>query len=502
MPTSTMGDALVLSMMPQVTGAPIRAGSKAQQSGGGDFGSVIEETRLSNAGNSDQSVRNDTTLQNTGQKDSQSDVRNEGRTSGNDDQNKIKDRNDSKTDKTKDESNKVDDKKDITKAKDTDNLKKLHDQSEEISEDLEEAGIKLFTQIADELDVTDEEVLEVLATLGMTITDLFNPENLTQVVMEVTGTSDVSDILMDEDLSGTLQELMASARKMIEDIAADYDAQPEEVDQMLATLKELDKGHGMLQNIQNPKDMKVQDPKALEDKIEINFEDKELSENEQIHRNLGAGRHEEGEKSFKGEEQNLFSQNEELKTPEMNPYQQMVNDLKNAFNEAVTQRHTPEQGPTNPVDVINQITEYMKVNIKEEMTSLEIQLHPASLGTVKVMLEQAQDGGVNAKFTASTQEAKAALQTQLIQLQQKLDEQGIKVNAVEVAVDAHAFEQNLEKGNQQSEAEQEEKRQSRIRRINLGNPDLLQEDTLELDEEERLVAEMMAANGQTVDYTA
>ena len=42
----------------------------------------------------------------------------------------------------------------------------------------------------------------------------------------------------------------------------------------------------------------------------------------------------------------------------------------------------------------------------------------------------------------------------------------------------------------------------RIRRINLGDPDLLQEGTLELDEETRLAAEMMAANGQTVDYQA
>ena len=180
----------------------------------------------------------------------------------------------------------------------------------------------------------------------------------------------------------------------------------------------------------------------------------------------------------------------------------MVNDLKNAFNEVANETPKAQTQGTNPIDVINQITDYMKLNVKEDLTSMEIQLHPASLGTVKVMVEQAQDGGVTAKFTASTEEAKTALQTQLVQLQQKLDEQGIKVNAVEVAVDAHAFEQNLEKGNQQNASEKEEKRQSRIRRINLGDPDLLQEETLELDEETRLAAQIMAANGQTVDYTA
>jgi flagellar hook-length control protein FliK len=202
------------------------------------------------------------------------------------------------------------------------------------------------------------------------------------------------------------------------------------------------------------------------------------------------------------EGKNLFSQNEGIKTPLMNPYQQMVKDLESAFSEAAGAKEAAKGTTTSQIDIINQITEHMKVNIKEEMTSMEIQLHPASLGTVKVMVEQAQGGGVTAKFTASTQEAGAALQTQLMQLRQQLDEQGIKVNAVEVTVDAHAFEQNLEQGNQQNASEQETKRQSRIRRINLGDPDLLQEDTLELDEETRLAAEMMAANGQTVDYMA
>jgi flagellar hook-length control protein FliK len=486
-------------MMPQVATVATKVVSKVQQAKGDDFGSVITDARLSNIAGSNQTNQLDKTLQNTGQG-----------TSPKKEAPKVKlnnDNKDSKVDVKKDESKKIDIKDPQIKGNEDISTTDLENQIDKAVQDVEEAGKELISQIADELDVTDEEVLEILNQLGMTLTDLFNPENLTQVVMEVTGTGDVAEVLMDEDLSSSLQNLLESARKMMEDIAADYETEPEEISKMLETVKNLEeKGQTQGQENEFIKGLNDEQLKDLEDKIEIKVEDKAVTTNEQVTGNKGSekkdSQSEERSEERSEEGKNLFSQNEGIKTPLMNPYQQMVKDLESAFSEAAGAKEAAKGTTTSQIDIINQITEHMKVNIKEEMTSMEIQLHPASLGTVKVMVEQAQGGGVTAKFTASTQEAGAALQTQLMQLRQQLDEQGIKVNAVEVTVDAHAFEQNLEQGNQQNASEQETKRQSRIRRINLGDPDLLQEDTLELDEETRLAAEMMAANGQTVDYMA
>ena len=495
MPGNTVYDASILSMMPQVATAATKVVSKVQQAKGDDFGSVITDARLSNIAGSNQTNQLDKTLQNTGQGTSQNKAGPKAKLNN--------DNKDSKVDVKKDESKKIDIKDPQTKGNEDISTTDLENQIDKAVQDVEEAGKELISQIADELDVTDEEVLEILNQLGITLTELFNPENLTQVVMEVTGTGDVAEVLMDEDLSSSLQNLLESARKMMEDIAADYETEPEEISKMLETVKNLEeKGQTQGQENEFIKVLKDEQPKDLEDKIEIKVEDKAVTTNEQVTGNKGSEK-KDSQSDERGEEgRNLFSQNEGIKTPLMNPYQQMVKDLESAFSEAAGAKEAAKGTTTSQIDIINQITEHMKVNIKEEMTSMEIQLHPASLGTVKVMVEQAQGGGVTAKFTASTQEAGAALQTQLMQLRQQLDEQGIKVNAVEVTVDAHAFEQNLEQGNQQNASEQETKRQSRIRRINLGDPDLLQEDTLELDEETRLAAEMMAANGQTVDYMA
>lgn len=505
MPGNTMGDVGALALMPQVAVNATRPVSKVQSTDGGDFGSIIEDARLSNIASSNKSLQTDKTLQNTRPNDSQKDVKKDERIRDDDKYTKAykketqnkKDTKDTKEIKKEspENQNKISDPK----------LDKQNDLKEEIVKDLKEAGDELVTLIAGELDQTDESILEVLAQLGMTQTDLFNPENLTQVVMEAAG-ADVTEILMDEDLSSALHELMIDARRMIEEVADNNDIEPQDVGHMLDILGEMEEGRQNplqdkdLQNIQKP-----DNSKALEDKIEIDFDDKEigsLPKYEQVYEKDDAKNKGGDSKEFKSDEHSLFSQTEEFKTGDINPYQQISEGIKEAFDEVSDKAETAQQTTTNSQDVINQITDYMKVNIKAETSSMEIQLHPASLGTVKVMVEQAVDGGVTARFTASTEEAKAAIQVQITQLWQKLDEQGLKVNAVEVLVDAHAFEQNLEKGNQQNAAEQEEKRRSRIRRINLGDPDLLQEDALENDEETKLAAEMMAANGQTIDFTA
>ena len=118
------------------------------------------------------------------------------------------------------------------------------------------------------------------------------------------------------------------------------------------------------------------------------------------------------------------------------------------------------------------------------------------------MIETAKDGNIIARFTTADATVKAAIESQLATLQQKFDEQGVKVNAIEVTVQSHAFEQNLEQGNdnQNFANEENQKATKSLRRINLR--ELTTEDAEELDDSEKLNAEMMEINGGTVDYSA
>lgn len=149
--------------------------------------------------------------------------------------------------------------------------------------------------------------------------------------------------------------------------------------------------------------------------------------------------------------------------------------------------------------IMNQIVEYMKFNISEETQKMEMRLHPASLGTVNVQIA-AKDGVITAQFTTQNEAVRAVLETQLIQLKEQFEEQGIKVDAVEVTVANHAYGDQSFEG-QRNMDQDKGKTKKGTRRINL---DLLDgdEELAEMDDSERIAVEMMQANGNTVDYMA
>ena len=92
------------------------------------------------------------------------------------------------------------------------------------------------------------------------------------------------------------------------------------------------------------------------------------------------------------------------------------------------------------------------------------------------------------------------IETQLIQLKEQFEEQGIKVDAVEVTVANHEYGQQFSQDNKDAERKQG-KASKGTRRINL---DEIGEDgeIEQMEESERIAVEMMQANGSTIDYTA
>lgn len=153
---------------------------------------------------------------------------------------------------------------------------------------------------------------------------------------------------------------------------------------------------------------------------------------------------------------------------------------------------------TQTREIMDQILNFMRIQIKPEMTQLEMQLHPESLGTVNVHIAS-REGVITAQFTAQNETVKAALESQMIQLKETFAEQGVKVEAIEVSVQANGFRQEYEGSKERGNTADDRERKP-ARRINLNNPAFLEEEPL--SEEEELAVSMMEANGNTVDYTA
>jgi len=152
------------------------------------------------------------------------------------------------------------------------------------------------------------------------------------------------------------------------------------------------------------------------------------------------------------------------------------------------------------MDLIEQIAENVRVSISEGTSSMEMLLNPENLGKVYLQVSS-KEGVINAHIAASNEAVKAALEAQVAELRQTLNQSGVKVDAIEVTVASHEFEKNLEQ-NQNQEQKQGERQQEQLshrRNLNLSSLDEL---SGVMTEEEALVAQIMRDNGNSVDLTA
>ena len=86
---------------------------------------------------------------------------------------------------------------------------------------------------------------------------------------------------------------------------------------------------------------------------------------------------------------------------------------------------------TDSDNVLDQVVKKVEIDLKQGQTEMRMQLKPENLGEVqmKVVVE---DGKLNAHFLTSTATAKEALEANVQQLKQSLQEQGVRVEKIAV----------------------------------------------------------------------
>lgn len=399
----------------------------------------------------------------------------------------------------------------------TTEAKDAQTQDAETQETVEKAAEELVSEIVDVMDIPLEKVEEAMEVLGLTAVDLFDPANLKQLLLNLTDNADELALVTDETLYGNLQELFQTVDETLVTLQEELGLSAEELDSLMAQMSAEEKtpveetpvltmpeteapiAQEPEVSVEGMKDYAVsvqKDGATVQIKVTVDDASGEKHVSEQITDTAKPDttpvlkKENAADTGHKGEEHaagnsagNAFLQNLTGNTGEV---------------EAPVERPVYTQPETN--QIMNQIVEYMKFNIKPETQEMEMQLHPASLGTVHVQIA-AKDGVITAQFAAQNETVKAVLETQMIQLKEQFEEQGIKVEAVEVTVANHAYGEQF--GGEQDAAEQQSGNAKKgARRINL-NLDEMEEDGLNaLDDSERIAVEMMQANGNTVDYTA
>ena len=375
-------------------------------------------------------------------------------------------------------------------------------QSEQV-EAVSEAGEEIVKDIAKELGVSEEEVIRAMEELGLSFYQLFDPTNLTQLVLNVSGEQDTAVLLTDEGLFAKLQDVLNAVGEISDNLAEELDIQPEEMQKVLEQLQAEQSNMAAAPQEVKEEETEENAPKITVE-VKVNGETVKLSadENGNVDKTIGTVSQGTNETTAKPENQNQGGGETKGKS-EGNEHGNALFDTALQDNAQVQEAEAPQQMQgffsEQTQDIMDQIMDYMKIQLKPDMDQLEMQLHPASLGNVQIQITS-RGGEVTAQFHVQNETVKAAIESQIVELKESLKDQGVKVEAVQVMVESHGFESNLwqGQGGEQNAASQNGKRTPR--RINLNELDDLFEE--EASEEEILNARVMEMNGITVDYTA
>lgn len=101
-------------------------------------------------------------------------------------------------------------------------------------------------------------------------------------------------------------------------------------------------------------------------------------------------------------------------------------------------------------EIANQILSKVRVVVAPDTTTLEIQLTPEHLGRVHLTVTE-QNGKMTARFLTENELSREAIERNLVQFKEMLQEQGLKVDSIEVTVSEFGFGQEAQAGQSQQE---------------------------------------------------
>ena len=405
---------------------------------------------------------------------------------------------------------------------------------QKVDQAVEEFAKEVQQEVKELLGVDDAQLEAAMKELGLTYQDLMDPVNLANLVMNLTGEEDQLGLLMNADFQELMQNVEVLSKNLLQELgmtpqeAAEVFAQLEQnaaqiTEEVPQQMQEVTDTQADVLKVQQTDDVQITEQKsqvtgltetnaaATESvesdgnvqNVEETFSQEVRVENDQTASQQEGQQEEAPENSMTTEDDaSLLQQNDttEKSIFTEHTFQQTVQTIRTDNITAAPTTAVPQNVVFNTLDVIRQVSEFTRVMYQGDTTSMEMQLNPENLGKIYVQVT-AKEGVVTAHLAVQNEIVKEALENQTIQLRENMNQQGIKVEAVEVTIASHEFERNLEQ-NQQGSAQDEQREQaSKSPRRNISMNQLDELSGL-MSEEEMLVAKIMRDNGNSVDFTA
>lgn len=353
-----------------------------------------------------------------------------------DDVKSVKDQNTTDTKNTKADTDAVDKKQnaaDTGKADKTDKSKQDNKSDEKVNDVVQ----NVKDTIKEELDVSDEDIAKAMEVLGITDNDLLSVVKVTELVSALTGADSIT-LITDDDMSGKLTSVLDAVNTAQKDIA---DMLNTDVDDAVLVVRT------------DAVVKKDTDETAVKNTDSSITDNQSVSETESLSDVLaakvtaqGSSKHEESTGEHTGE-QNHNTQSYG------GVADSIIQSMKDSFADIVTE----DTSRVSEADIVNQVIDQIKLSSGRELTSIEVMLNPERLGSVHVTVT-AKNGILSAQIAAQNEQVKTALENQVTALKENFQNQGIKVEAVEITVMTHQFEAGQNFGQNESERKQSEQK--------------------------------------------
>ena len=398
---------------------------------------------------------------------------------------------------------------------------------------IDKVNEKIADEVKDVLGIDDDTFANAMTALGLSPLDLLESNNLAKLVLFVNGSSDFTDLLTDENMMNQLNELSDILGNLNwEDLTgmskSDFLEGVEDFNAKLQTGSEVfkedapalaqetavdaaDSGNtsenvsAEEESAANTNNVSTEKKSAQgettvntsdnssDTKVEVSVTKSEESSSQQSSYSSQS----EDDMSEVTHDQTI-SEDDVTTDNQHTVRNDFIQNLNQAVNDTVHVAKPESVRMQQMVDIVNQVVEKIKVSIGTESTSMEMQLNPEHLG--KLLLNVSSKNGVmTAVFSVQSEEAKAALESQMYTLRENLELRELKVDAVEVNVSdfdfSHSDQQTM--NGDQSKADNGNGRQMKFE-----FDDESSEEAVSNEEKEAVRKQVMRDNGSQIDFTA
>lgn len=334
---------------------------------------------------------------------------------------------------------------------------------------------QILQQITEQLGVSPEEVLQAMDALGISAEDL--SQNMAALLSELTGTDQMA-VLTDESLYTQVSDLANAVEQTIEELADTLGMDKEQLTTLLQD------------SVKEPEEPVI--VVEQESAAPVTDMQQESTGDQEVQTATTTDIEAEQPRETKRDEKGNMQQ-------QMQDMQKPAENLQQTQGSAIAAEQTTERFDLQRTQkIIDQIADYVKIHSSEKLTSMEIALNPASLGSVNLHVSS-KGGVISAQLYAQDEAVRAALESQVAALKESLEAQGMKVDAIEITEHSHQLEQNLDQNGGQQESAEAQKKSGR-RLLNLD--ELPEEEAYEeeMTQAEKLQIEMMRMGGNKLNF--